>query len=175
MEEEKLPVVSSSLEGHQKHKILMKSPWEFLQKPIGSGGVISLLSSQDALLDQLSEMGVNYIEVCRINQRPQNANILLGLVDSCKANVGIQLFKEIISEEDFDLILSMSFVKKWVKQINKVQFDAILASNSYVEMVEKDWIDVVPSAPNSYEFRCSIYSCLDASPINKVCVLDSTE
>lgn len=56
-------MVSSSLEGNRKPKILMKSPWEFLQRPIGSGGLISLLSSQESLLDQLSETGVEYIEV----------------------------------------------------------------------------------------------------------------
>lgn len=63
MEEEKLPVVSSTSEGPGKKKILMKSPWEFLQKSIGSGGVISLLSSQEPLMDQLNEVGVEYIEV----------------------------------------------------------------------------------------------------------------
>ncbi|KAI3456071.1 hypothetical protein Pfo_012734 [Paulownia fortunei] len=175
LEEEKLPLVSNSLEGHGKHKILMKSPWEFLQRPIGSGGVISLLSSQDSLLDQLSEMGVEYIEVCKITQQRETGHALLGLVDSCKANVGIHFFKDITSEQDFDVIFSMSFLRKLVKQINKLQFDAVLSCNSYVAKVEKDWIDVIPTAPNSYEFRSSIYSCLDASPINKVCVLDSTD
>lgn len=63
MEEEKLPLVSSSVEEGGKHKILMKSPWEFLQRPIGSGGVISVLSSQDSLLDELSELGVEYVQV----------------------------------------------------------------------------------------------------------------
>lgn len=63
MEEEKLPVVSSSVEEDGKHKILMKSPWEFLQRPIGSAGVISVLSSQDTILDELSELGVEYVQV----------------------------------------------------------------------------------------------------------------
>ena len=57
-----LPVVSSSLEEQNKHKILMKSPWEILQSPVGSGGVICLLSSHN-IPDNLSEIGVEYVEV----------------------------------------------------------------------------------------------------------------
>ncbi|XP_011096478.2 uncharacterized protein LOC105175663 [Sesamum indicum] len=175
LEEEKLPVVSSSLGGYGKHKILMKSPWEFLQRPIGSGGLISLLSSQDSLLDQLGELGVEYIQVLKSNKNRRNDHKVVGLVDSCKANVGVGLFKDITSEEDFDVVLSMSFLRKLVKQMNKLQFEAVLTCNSYVEKVDKEWVDVVPSSPNSYEFHSSIYNCLNATPINKVCVLDSTE
>lgn len=40
----------------------MKSPWEILQKSVGSGGVIGLLSSNN-FLDNLSELGIEYIEV----------------------------------------------------------------------------------------------------------------
>ena len=62
LEEEKLPVVSSLSEGQSKHKLLMKSPWEILQSPVGSGGVISLFSSH-GIADNLSNMGVEYMEV----------------------------------------------------------------------------------------------------------------
>ncbi|PIN13825.1 hypothetical protein CDL12_13553 [Handroanthus impetiginosus] len=113
--------------------------------------------------------------VCKVNPKRDNRNALLGLVDSCKANVGIRLFKHSTYEEDFDVVLSMSFLRKLVKQINKLQFQAVLSSNSYIEKVDKDWIDVIPTSPNSYEFRCSIYSCLNATPINKVCILDSID
>lgn len=65
LEEEKLPVVSNSVEEEKKHKILMKSPWEILQLPVGSGGVFSLLSSNN-VPENLSEMGVEYIEVSEI-------------------------------------------------------------------------------------------------------------
>lgn len=65
MEEEKLPVVSNSLEEGKKHKILMKSPWEIHQSPVGSGGIFSLLSSHD-ILENLGEIGVEYIEVSHI-------------------------------------------------------------------------------------------------------------
>lgn len=62
MEEEKLPVVSSLPEGQNKYKILMKSPWEILQSPVGSGGLISLFSNH-SIADNLIDMGVEYIEV----------------------------------------------------------------------------------------------------------------
>jgi UDP-N-acetylglucosamine pyrophosphorylase len=44
---------------------MMKSPWEILQSPVGSGGVISLLSSVN-IPENLSKMGVEYIEVRRV-------------------------------------------------------------------------------------------------------------
>jgi UDP-N-acetylglucosamine pyrophosphorylase len=65
LEEEKIPVVSSSEEEGKRHKIMMKSPWEILQSPVGSGGVISLLSSVN-IPENLSKMGVEYIEVRRV-------------------------------------------------------------------------------------------------------------
>lgn len=74
------------------------------------------------------------------------------------------------------MILSMSFLKKLVKQqINKLQFEGVVSCNSYVDLVDKEWVDVVPHSPNSYEFRSSIYRCLDVCPIDKVCVLDATD
>ncbi|KAE8720035.1 16S rRNA processing protein RimM family, putative isoform 2 [Hibiscus syriacus] len=60
LEEERLPAVSSLLE-QNRHKILMKSPWEMLQSPVGSGGVINLLSS-DNIVENLSQNGIEYIQ-----------------------------------------------------------------------------------------------------------------
>ncbi|KZV15868.1 hypothetical protein F511_29328, partial [Dorcoceras hygrometricum] len=174
LEHETLPVVSSFLDEHGKHKILMKSPWEFLQRPVGSGGFVSLLSSQD-LLDRLSEMGVEYVEVCCTTGKHIHGPAFLGLVDSCKSNIGIHLYDAKMSDEHFDMLFTINFMKKWVNHMDKLQFHAVLTSHSYVEKVEKDWIDVTPSAPSSYEFHCSIYSCLDACSPEKICVLDSAE
>ncbi|KAL2494624.1 16S rRNA proCES [Forsythia ovata] len=174
LEEEKLPVVSSSLEGVNNHKILMKSPWEFLQTPVGSGGVISSLATQN-LVEHLAEIGVEYVKVCNVNNKCENDHTLLGFIDSCKANVGIRLSKNMSFEEDFNLIFSINFMTRLVKQIDKLQFQAVLSLNSHVEKVEKDWIDVIPPVHNSYEFKCSIYGCLDACPLNKVCVLDAAK
>lgn len=57
-----LPVVSCLTGEDTRHKILMKSPWEILQSPIGSGGIITLLSS-NKMLENLSQLGVDYIQV----------------------------------------------------------------------------------------------------------------
>jgi UDP-N-acetylglucosamine pyrophosphorylase len=62
LEEEKLPVVSRSLEEENKYKILMKSPWEILQSPVGSGGFIDLFTKH-SIADNLINMGVEYVEV----------------------------------------------------------------------------------------------------------------
>ena len=61
LEELELPIVSISSEANRK-KVLMKSPWEIIKKPVGSGGIFSLLSS-NKILDSLNEMGVQYIQV----------------------------------------------------------------------------------------------------------------
>lgn len=67
MEEEKLPVISSSLTEQIRHKILAKSPWEILESPVGSGGVFGLLLHQH-ILKNFSEMGIDYVEVCHFTQ-----------------------------------------------------------------------------------------------------------
>ncbi|XP_028755798.1 uncharacterized protein LOC114715170 [Neltuma alba] len=176
LEEEKLPVVSSLLEGQSKHKILMKSPWEILQSSVGSGGVISLFSSH-GIVDDLSNMGVEYIEICCPSERNVGGNsLLLGFVNSREANIGIQISPTGgDSDENIDIILSMEFMKELMKQINNLQFNAIPKANSFVEKVDKDWVTVTSSTPNSYEFCCSIYSSLDVCSLDKVCVMEVTE
>lgn len=61
LEELELPIVSITSEAGGK-KVLMKSPWEIIKKPAGSGGIFSLLSS-NKILDSLNEMGVQYTQV----------------------------------------------------------------------------------------------------------------
>lgn len=61
LEELELPVVSISSEGNRK-KVQMKSPWEIIKRPAGSGGIFSLLSS-NKILENLNEMGVQYTQV----------------------------------------------------------------------------------------------------------------
>ncbi|KAK4858116.1 hypothetical protein QYF36_011284 [Acer negundo] len=169
LEEVKLPVVSNSPEEQKRYKILMKSPWEILQTPVGSGGVISLLSSHN-ILENLNELGVEYIEICTTSERHIDWNpVLPGFVNSCGADIGIQISEDIKNfEENLNMIFSTDFMKKFTKQINKLEFDAILKSNSHVEKVDKEWIDIVPSSPNSLEFRSSIYSCLNVCDLNKL-------
>ncbi|XP_057950319.1 uncharacterized protein LOC131145195 [Malania oleifera] len=175
LEEEKLPVIGSSEEEKYRHKILMKSPWEILQSPVGSGGVVSLLSSHP-VLDNLIEMGVEYIEVHGASQKYVGGrSVLLDFVNSRKADIGIQFFKDSKNFEDnLHMIFSMKFMKKIAKQINKLHFHAVLKMNSHVEQVDKEWISLMPSSANSYELHCSIYSSLNACSSDKVCLLEIT-
>lgn len=66
LEEKVLPIVSSSTEEQKRHKILMKSPWEMLQSPVGSGGIISSLSSQH-MPEILNELSVEYVRVSNLS------------------------------------------------------------------------------------------------------------
>lgn len=68
LEEEKLPVVGMC-PNENTHKILLKSPWDIIQYPVGAGGVFSLLSS-DKLIDGLSEIGVEYVQVRHLLKFP---------------------------------------------------------------------------------------------------------
>ncbi|MBA0871195.1 hypothetical protein Goshw_022449, partial [Gossypium schwendimanii] len=150
LEEERLPVVSSLLE-QNRHKILMKSPWEILQSPVGSGGVISLLSS-DNIVENLAQNGVEYIQVCNGERYiSRSSPLLLGLVNEKEAEIGIQIFEHSEDvEEGFSMVFSIDTMKKLTRQIHKFQFYAIAKPNSHVELVEKKWVHVEPSSPNSY-------------------------
>ncbi|KAL8152296.1 hypothetical protein V2J09_010056 [Rumex salicifolius] len=158
LEEEKLPVVSIPEEEPKKHKILMKSPWEILQEPVGSGGVVTALSSS-SILGDLTEMGIEYVEMCCITQKSVvGLPIFLGFVNSCGADIGIQTFKNNQDFEDnFHLIISMKSMMKLMKKVSKLSFHAILKLNSHIEKVDKIWVDIVPTSANSYELHCSIY------------------
>ncbi|XAR66659.1 hypothetical protein NMG60_11012961 [Bertholletia excelsa] len=174
LEEEKLPVISYSIQEEKQHKILMKSPWEILQAPVGSGGVISLLSS-DNILENLSKMDVEYIEVCSVNTKYIGGYTLPGLVSSQKANIGVQVFKDVkYLEDNLNMVFSLKFMKHLIHHLNKLNFYAIPKLHQHVKKVDKEWINVVPSTPNSYELCCSIYSSLNACPLSKVCFMEVT-
>ncbi|KAK8524583.1 hypothetical protein V6N12_029448 [Hibiscus sabdariffa] len=175
LEEERLPVVSSLLE-QNRHRILMKSPWEMLQSPVGSGGVISLLSSEN-IVENLAENGVEYIQVCHGKRYiGQSSLLLLGLVNEKEADIGIQIFEHTDDvEEGFGMVFSTDIMKKLTKQINKLQFYAISKSNPHVELVEKKWVNVKPSSSNSFEFHSTIFNCLNACSLDKLCVMEITE
>ncbi|MBA0812061.1 hypothetical protein Gohar_026057 [Gossypium harknessii] len=175
LEEERLPVVSSLLE-QNRHKILMKSPWEILQSPVGSGGVISLLSS-DNIVENLAQNGAKYIQVCNGERYiSRSSPLLLRLVNEKEAEIGIQIFEHSEDvEEGFSMVFSIDTMKKLTRQIHKFQFYAIAKPNSHVELVEKKWVHVEPSSPNSYEFYSTIFSCLNACSLDKLCVMEITE
>uniref|UniRef100_A0A175YM02 RimM N-terminal domain-containing protein n=1 Tax=Daucus carota subsp. sativus TaxID=79200 RepID=A0A175YM02_DAUCS len=174
LEEEKLPVVSKPAEELNKHKILMQTPWEILQVPVGSGGVISSLSSGN-ILENLSVMGVEYIEVCAANQRYCESQ-LAGVVHARGAEVGIRYFKNRDNnEENFHMVFSMDFMKKLTKNLDNLYLQAIEKPNAHTCMVDKEWVDITPSSMNSYEFNSSIYSTLKACSSSKVCIIEIEE
>ncbi|XP_042509347.1 uncharacterized protein LOC122084996 [Macadamia integrifolia] len=174
-EEAKLPVVTSSLEEENGYMVLMKSPWEILQSPVGSGGVFSLLSSNN-ILEILTEMGVEYVQVSSLVQSFVVGHpLFFGLVDSRDADIGVKINKMEDFEQNFDMIFSMRFLKKITKQIGELQFYTIAKQNAYVEKVDKEWVDVVPASPNSYEIHCSIYSSFNACPSDRICVMELTD
>ena len=117
------------------------------------------------------------LQTCCPSERNVGGNsLLLGLVNSREADIGIQISSNRDdSEENFDMIFSMGFMKKLTKQINKLQFNAIPKAHSYVEKVDKDWVTVSPSTPNSYELCCSIYSSLNACSLDEACVMEVVE
>ncbi|XP_022140199.1 uncharacterized protein LOC111010926 [Momordica charantia] len=174
LEEERLPVVSNAADGLTKHKILMKSPWEILQSPVGSGGVINLLSSTN-ILESLAKMGVDYIEICSSSHKSAGMNtLLLGYIESCDANVGIQLHEGANDfGKSFDFIFSMNFINKLRKQTDKLQFYAIPKTNAHVEKVDKEWVDVCSSSPNSYQLCSSIFSWLDECSFDEICMMEN--
>ncbi|TYG97489.1 hypothetical protein ES288_A10G043100v1 [Gossypium darwinii] len=175
LEEERLPVVSSLLE-QNRHKILMKSPWEILQSPVGSGGVIILLSS-DNIMENLAQNGIKYIQVCNGERYiSRSSPLLLELVNEKESEIGIQIFEHSEDvEEGFGMVFSIDTMKKLTRQIHKLQFYAIAKPNSHVELVEKKWVHVEPSSPNSYEFYSTIFSCINACSLDKLCVMEITE
>lgn len=115
------------------------------------------------------------MQVCNINSIYGERQKLLGLVDSRKANIGFQAFKDMdTSDANFDMIFSMGFMKKLTKQIDKLDFHPIPKQNRHVQEVNKDWVDIIPSSPNSFVFHSSIYSCLNSCDPNEICVLGET-
>lgn len=102
--------------------------------------------------------------------------MFLGFVKSCGADIGFQISEDAKHfEERFNTILSMNVMRKLTNHINKLEFYAIPKLNSHVEKVDKEFIDVIPSTPNSYQLRSSIYSCLNACSLDKACVMEVTE
>lgn len=117
------------------------------------------------------------LQICTANLRNAIGNsMFLGFVKSCGADIGFQISEYAKhSEERFNTMLSMNVMKKLTNHINKLEFYATPKLNSHVEKVDKEFIDVIPAAPNSYELRSSIYSCLNACSLDKVCVMEITE
>lgn len=175
LEEEKLPVISNSLTEQDRHKLLVKSPWEILESPVGSGGVFGLLS-RHRILENLNEMGIEYVEVCSLSQRSYIAHpLFVGFVDSCEADIGMTVLDDDgLDDQNFDIMFSIGFLKRITNQ-NMLQFYAVPQLTPHVEKVDKEWVDINVASPNSYHLHCSIYSSLNACPPDKICLLHVTD
>lgn len=134
------------------------------------------ISSLEHSFSSLIHCFCSLFQVCSTNPGHVGVNsLLLGFVNSWKSDIGIQIFKGGKDyEESFDFIFSTNLMMMLTKQIDKLQFYATPKQNSHVEMAGKEWVDVTPSSPNSYEFGCSIYSALKARPSNKLCIMEVT-
>lgn len=98
--------------------------------------------------------------------------MLVGFVSAKGAEIGIQLTRE--SEvKNFEMVFSVKFLKRLK---GKIELEAVMTMNSHVQKVEKkDWIESVPSEPNSFEFRSDIYSVLgECSSSAKICLMNIT-
>ncbi|CAN6336792.1 unnamed protein product [Urochloa humidicola] len=174
LEELELPIVSISSEANRK-KVLMKSPWEIIKKPAGSGGVFSLLSS-NKILDSLNEMGVHYTQICSSSNRPVIGNpLLFGAVASRGADVGIKLSKTGETKDDFDLIISIDQLNKMCRDVTQLRFSACPEQNAHVEHVDGQWVGVQPEAVNSHRLYADVMSVLNSCTPDKVCVMEIVE
>ncbi|OEL25907.1 putative 16S rRNA-processing protein RimM [Dichanthelium oligosanthes] len=174
LEELELPIVSISSEANRK-KVLMKSPWEIIKRPAGSGGIFSLLSS-NKILESLNEMGVQYTQICSSSNRPVIGHpLLFGAVASRSADVGIKLSKTGDMEDDFDLILSIDQLNKMCRDVTQLRFSARPERNAHVEHVNGQWASVQPEAANSHRLHADVTSVLNSCAPDKVCVIEIVE
>ncbi|KAG1346858.1 Ribosome maturation factor RimM [Cocos nucifera] len=170
LEERKLPIISTSTD-QKRNKILLKSPWEILQAPTGCGGLLSLLTSHK-VVDDLNEMGIEYVQVCSLDDRSTIGHpLFVGFVSSHGADAGIKFMEGNKGNDEFDLIFSMRFINSISKQFDKLQFCAVPERHVHVEQVENEWITVHPDKPNSYHLHCSIYSAFNGCPLDSICIM----
>ncbi|CAL9109745.1 unnamed protein product [Musa acuminata var. zebrina] len=172
LEELQLPVVSIPIDQNGS-KILLKSPWEILQAPIGSGGFFSLLLSHN-ILPELNKMGVEYVQVCSLNDKATILHpLFLGLVSSCRADVGITMFESSKGEgeDECDMIFSMRHIIRLSRQIEKLQFCAVPEQHVHVEQVDDELVTNYPDAHNSYRLHCPMYASLNSCSLDAVCVV----
>nr|CAB3460710.1 unnamed protein product [Digitaria exilis] len=174
LEELELPVVSISSNANRK-KVLMKSPWEIIKRPAGSGGIFSLLSSSK-ILDSLNEMGVQYTQICSSSNRPAIGHpLVFGTVASRGADVGIKLSKTGEMEGDFDLVLSIDQLNKMCRDVTQLRFSAHPEQNTHVEHVDGQWVAVQPEADNSHRLHADVMSVLNSCAPDKLCVMEIIE
>lgn len=172
IEETKLPIVSKSADGN---KIVLKSPWEILLAPIGSGGTFASLSSQKAV-DFLREMGIEYVQVCSLGGRSAiSSPLFFGWASSRKAAMAIKISENTKKEEEeegaFDVIFSIKKLSEICVRIDALSFEAVEEQHEHFERVDGEWAQIKPSTFNSLRLHCSINGALKFCGVDEVCVL----
>ncbi|XP_044421824.1 uncharacterized protein [Triticum aestivum] len=175
LEEMKLPVVSLSSELMSK-KILLKSPWEILQRPAGTGAIFSSLSS-NKILESFNATGIEYVQICSLSDELVLGHpLLFGAASSRGVDVGIKLRKTSDKTENgFDLILSIDHLNKMCRDVAKARFSAHPEQHEHVEHVDGQWVAVQPEAPNSHRLSTDVTSVLDSCSPDKLCVMQIVE
>ncbi|KAM0865161.1 hypothetical protein ACQ4PT_043459 [Festuca glaucescens] len=175
LEEMKLPVVSLSSEMKSK-KILLKSPWEILQRPAGTGSIFSSLSS-NKILEALNAMGIEYVQICSASDRLVLGHpLLFGAASSRSADLSIKLRKTSDNTEDgFDMILSIDHLNKMCRDVSKVSFLAHPEQHEHGECADGQWITIQPEVANSHRLRADVTSVLDSCSPDKLCVFEIVE
>ncbi|KAE8790776.1 Ribosome maturation factor rimM [Hordeum vulgare] len=175
LEEMKLPVVSLSSELKSK-KIMLKSPWEILQRPAGTGAIFSSLSS-NKILESLNAMGIEYVQICSLSDELVLGHpLLFGAASSRSVDVGIKIRKTSYKTEDgFDLILSIDHLNKMCRDVAKARFSAHPEQHEHMEHVDGQWVTVQPEAPNSHRLSTDVTSVLDSCSPDKLCVMEIVE
>lgn len=171
----KLPVVGLSSELKSK-KILLKSPWEILQRPAGTGAIFSSLSS-NKILDALNTMGIEYVQICSLSGGLVLGHpLLFGTASSRGVDVGIKLHKTSNKTDDhFDLFLSIDHLNKMCRDVSKVRFSAHPEKHEHVEHADRQWVAVQPEMVNSHRLITDVSSVLDSCSPEKLCVIEIVE
>eukprot|EP01018_Ginkgo_biloba_P011005 Gb_18213 [translate_table: standard] len=67
-----------------------------------------------------------------------------------------------------DLIVSMKYLEKLTKKLYEFEYYMEKQQIAYIKEENEKLVEVYPESPNAYELRCSIYSSLKFSPLDKV-------
>ncbi|KAJ4797632.1 Ribosome maturation factor RimM [Rhynchospora pubera] len=172
LEEGRLPVFSMTSD-QSGSKVLFKSPFELLEAPIGPGGDLSLLSFQK-ILDAFYQMGIEYLQVCSLDDKSSIGNpLFFGYVSSLDAGVGIKVYNGNVGDGTcFDMIISMKHMNKISRDAKKLGFYAVAEKHRYVEKTSEGWVDVSPEASNLRRLHFPVYGLLNTCSLDDICFMN---
>ncbi|KAL5975372.1 hypothetical protein ACLOJK_019694 [Asimina triloba] len=102
--------------------------------------------------DLLDIFGCLFSQVCSLQQRSAVRHLpSFGFIESRNADIGVKIVDNKLDDSSFDIIFSMRFLKEVTKDIGKLEFHTVPVCRSHIERVEKKWVEIHPTSPNSYE------------------------